>query len=111
MMKSITLLMDSARDYDEAQINALIRRWKRDVAPAIETDHVSVRRLLVDRGQLERSADGRVYRVGFPPGPMAFDLEIDELDLVATITAYRDHVSRERERREAEHAEGRPERS
>lgn len=104
MMKSITLSLDSAKTYDEHEINDLLQRWKADVAPAVETDHVTLRRLLVDWGHLERTQDGAAYRVGFPPRPMIFDLEIDELDLVSTIAAYRDHAERTRRERDA----GRP---
>jgi len=96
LMQSIVMRLDSGRSYSEAQINACIERWKREIAPAIETDHVSLRRTLVDYGRLERSADGSAYRVGFPPRMVAFDLEIWELDLRATISAWREQ---ERSRR------------
>jgi len=66
------------------------------VAPEIQTDHVTLRRLLVDYGYLERTRDGSSYRVGFPPRPMAFDLEVDDIDLKATIAAYRDYQQRRR---------------
>jgi len=89
LMKSILMGMDSGRTYGEVEINDLLREWNRDVAPAIETDHVTVRRLLVDYGYLERTADGGSYRVGFPPRPAAFDLDVDSLDLLATIAAFR----------------------
>jgi hypothetical protein len=88
LMKSILMQLDSARVYTEREINAQIQDWKRDVAPAIRTDHVTLRRVLIDHGLLERTADGRAYRVGFPPSPLIFDVEIDELDLRATIAAY-----------------------
>jgi hypothetical protein len=94
LFKSITMGMDSARVYREREVDALLLCWSRDVAPAIETDHVKLRRHLVDYGYLERTRDGRAYRVGFPARPMAFDLEVDEIDLVATIAAYRDSVCR-----------------
>ena len=94
LMKSIVMLLDSSRTYSEPEINERLRDWCRDVAPAIDTDHVTLRRLLVDHGQLERSADGRAYRVGFPPGAVAFDLEVDDVDVRATIAAYLDHVRR-----------------
>lgn len=99
LMKSIVMLLDSDRRYTESQINDLLQEWKRDVAPAIQTDHVTVRRLLVDFGQLERTADGRTYRVGFPPRPVVFDLEVDDIDVRATIAAYRDHLERRRRAR------------
>jgi hypothetical protein len=98
LVKSILLGLDSERVYSEREVNDLLRRWSRDVAPAIETDHVTLRRLLVDYGHLERTIDGRAYRVGFPARTVAFDLEIEDLDLPATIAAYREHV---RSRRQA----------
>jgi hypothetical protein len=98
LMKSIVMRLDSRRTYTEREINAQLGAWKREVAPAIETDHVTLRRLLVDHGQLERTADGRAYRVGFPPGPVAFELEVDEVDVRATIAAYLEHVQTRRRR-------------
>jgi len=100
LMKSILMDLDSSRHYSEAEINDLLIAWNREVAPAIETDHVTLRRHLVDYGHLERTADGRAYRVGFPPGMVAFDVEIDEIDLRATIAAFIDHT----EQRGKEHA-------
>ena len=98
LMKSIRLLLDADRSYRESEINALLRGWLRDVAPAVDVDHVTLRRLLVDHGQLERTPDGRSYRMGFPPSPMAFDLDVDDVDVRATVAAYRELV-RERARR------------
>ena len=97
MMKSICMLMDSGRTYSEGEVNELLQEWNRDVAPAIESDHVSIRRTLVDYGFLERRADGSIYQVGFPPRPVAFDLEVEDLDLRATVAAYRDYRERRRQ--------------
>jgi len=99
LMKSITMGMDSARTYTEQEVNELLRHWNRDVAPAIQADHVTIRRHLVDHGHLERTADGRSYRVGFPARPLAFDLDVDGLDLRATIAAYLDWAERQRAQR------------
>jgi hypothetical protein len=92
LIQSFLLTLDSSRDYAEREVNQALRTWKRDVAPAIETDHVTLRRLLVDLGRLERTADGAAYRVGFPPGGVAFDLGIYDLDLRATVAAYREYL-------------------
>ena len=89
LMKSIVMLLESDRTYTEGQINSALQDWSRAVAPAINTDHVTLRRLLVDHGHLERTADGGTYRIGFPPRPVVFDLEVDEIDVRATIAAYR----------------------
>ena len=99
LMKSIIMLLKSDQTYTEGEINAALQDWNRDVAPAINTDHVTLRRLLVDYGHLERTADGRTYRIGFPPRPVAFDLEVDDIDLRATIAAYRDYSEQRRRRR------------
>jgi hypothetical protein len=95
-MKSIVLGLDGGRDYREREINERLVAWNREVAPAIEVDHVTLRRLLVDHGLLERNADGSRYRVGFPPGMVAFDLEVFDLDLRATVAAYREKAQRQR---------------
>lgn len=89
LVKSILMRLDSARSYAEGEVNDLLERWNREVAPGIETDHVTVRRLLVDLGHLERTADGGAYRVGFPADAVAFELEIDDVDVSAMIAAYR----------------------
>ena len=94
IMKSLLMGMDSVRTYTEGQVNEIIQDWNREVAPAIETDHVTVRRWLVDYGQLERSPDGGTYRVGFPPASVIFDLEVDDIDVRATVAAYLDQQSR-----------------
>lgn len=97
LFQSIVLTLDSARLYSEREINDALNLWRRDVAPAIDIDHVTLRRTLVDYGRLERTADGRAYRVGFPPKAMAFDLAIYDLDLPGTIAAYLEYAARKRE--------------
>ena len=99
LMQSVVLGLDSSRDYTERQINEALQAWKRDIAPAIETDHVTLRRLLVDWGQLERSPDGGCYRIGFPQRSVAFDLAVYDLDLPSTVAAFREHRERERAER------------
>jgi hypothetical protein len=94
LIKSILMLLDSGRTYTEREVNGLLQGWQRDVAPGIGSDHLTLRRLLVDYGHLERTADGRAYRVGFPARPVAFDLEVDLIDVRATIAAYLDYRER-----------------
>jgi hypothetical protein len=88
LMKSITLDLDEKRTYSERQVNEHLKRWRREIAPAIESDHVTLRRTLVDCGHLERTRDGKEYRVGFPPRSVAFDMGIYDVDLRATVAAY-----------------------
>ena len=98
LLKSVVLDLDGAREYREREINERMIAWSREVAPAIEVDHVTLRRLLVDHGLLERTADGSRYRVGFPPGMVAFDTDIFDLDLRATVAAYRAEATRRKRR-------------
>ena len=97
LFQSIVLTLDSARSYTEREINDALNLWRRDVAPAIDIDHVTLRRRLVDYGRLERTADGRAYRVGFPPKAAAFDLRIYDVDLPATIAAYLEYAAKKRQ--------------
>lgn len=90
LMKSIVLGLDADRVYAEREVNARLQAWSRDVAPAIAVDHVTLRRLLVDHGYLERPADGGSYRVGFPARPVAFALEVYDLDPRAVASAYQE---------------------
>jgi hypothetical protein len=105
LMKSIRLGIDPRRTYREPDVNALLQGWLHDVAPALDVDHVTLRRLLVDYGHLERTADGRGYRLGYPSRPLAFALDVDEVDVRATIAAFRAH---EEQRRRASRARARP---
>ena len=101
LMQSVVMQLDSERSYSEKEINAQLVAWSRDVAPSIETDHVTLRRLLVDYQRLERTADGASYRVGFPARTVAFELEVFDLDLRATVAAYRDQIATRRKRHRA----------
>jgi hypothetical protein len=101
LMQSVVMQLDSARTYSEPEINAQLKGWSSEVAPSIDIDHVTLRRLLVDYHRLERTSDGSKYRVGFPASVVAFDLEIYDLDLRATTAAYREHVQSRRRRRDA----------
>ena len=96
LMQSILMSLDSARTYEECEINELLQNWLREIAPSIETDHVTLRRMLVDYGRLERTASGSSYRVGFPPRATAFELEVYDVDLRATIAAYREYDAAKR---------------
>ena len=100
LMKSIRMTMEPDAEYSEPQLNELLIDWNHKIAPEIDCDHVTIRRLLIDYGELERTSDGTRYRIGFPVRPLAFAMEIEELDLAATVSVYR----MEQERREQERA-------
>jgi hypothetical protein len=113
LVESILMSLDSGATYRESEVNESLKRWNREVAPAIETDHVTLRRMLVDYGRLERTADGRFYRVAFPQRMTAFELEVYDLDLPAVLAAYRESMERQRKEKRAAAAksESRPRRA
>jgi len=96
LMKSMQLMFDAARDYGEKEVNQLLGTWLSDVAPALDSDHVILRRLLVDHGFLVRSSDGGVYRVG--PGRGDFEAAVNHVDPVRIM---QDARAAEAERKEA----------
>jgi hypothetical protein len=106
LMKSVTLDLDEKAIYSEREVNEHLKCWKRDVAPALETDHVTLRRWLVDYGYLERKRDGSEYRVGFPAKAVAFDVAIYDVDLRATVAAYLAEQSRRAAEKKARRAGG-----
>jgi hypothetical protein len=87
-MKSFALELDERAVYSERAVNEQLKRWKRDIAPALDVDHVTLRHWLCDYGHLERTRDGKQYRVGFPAKALAFDVEIYDVDLRATVKAF-----------------------
>ena len=56
------LAFDARRDYAESEVNVVLERWLAVTATMLETDHVQLRRALVDCGLLERDPYGKSYR-------------------------------------------------
>ena len=85
-MKSVVLTLDSEVSYSEIEINNAIKYWLIDIGKRIRFDHVMLRRMLVDRGYLDRDRRGSAYTVG-ASGDMVdrFDSDISELDVYRII--------------------------
>ena len=82
----------------EETVNTNLLRWRSEVAPHLEVDHVTLRRYLVDEGYLVRDADGRSYAVHpVGRGEVQFDPAIANLDDVAIIEAARSRAAARRE--------------
>jgi hypothetical protein len=96
------MTLDPEAEYSERQLNDLLVDLNRTIAPEIECDHVTLRRLLVDYGEPDRTSDGAWYRAAFPARPLAFSFEIDELDVAATVAVYRTQQERRREGNQVE---------
>jgi hypothetical protein len=75
---------DVDRDYDEAGVNAALKAWLAGPGSMFVTDHVELRRWLVDVGLLERDGYGRRYRRTVPRADWASAIAaLQGLDLVA----------------------------
>ena len=86
LLKSIVLTLDRERDYTEREIGDKLAFWLVDICSAIDLDHVTLRRLLVDTGYLVRQADGSQYRVADPAGAEGmFSPEVDSVDVYESI--------------------------
>ena len=80
LLASIVLPLDRGKTYSEKEINAAIERWLADVGRALDSDHVTLRRLLVDEGLLVRDPAGEAYRVSAAKTEEMIEPEVTELD-------------------------------
>jgi hypothetical protein len=90
---------------DERALNAALRAQLADAARFLDTDHVELRRWLVDAGWLARDGFGREYR-RVEPGHLPADVRslaaaLEGLDTVAWARAQRERKAEERARRQA----------
>jgi len=89
--------LDLEAAYSEKALNGVLERWVLEVAPHLGTDHVALRRYLVDAGFLTRDAAGRAYRVSPSGRQCSFDPEILALDVPAALaSAKEDRLERKR---------------
>lgn len=95
LLKSIALMLEEGREYDESQLKEPLQAWCDGPGKAIITDHVAVRRYLVDAGYLQRDAAGSTYRLDAQKAAEGFAPDVEALD-PATIVA---RALREREER------------
>ena len=70
VVSAAALAFDDGATYTEAEVNERLRAWLADPGAMLETDHVELRRLLVDTRLLDRDGYGRAYVRA--PVPQAF---------------------------------------
>jgi hypothetical protein len=88
---SIVQVLNLGSSYSEPQLNAALMEWLADVGRAIEIDHVTLRRYLVDAGYLRRAATGAVYEVCVPSSEeVEFEPGVLDIDPVAVVQAARE---------------------
>jgi hypothetical protein len=103
LFKSIILMLETRRDYTENEVNECLAKWLSEVGQAIEIDHVSLRRYLVDAGYLTRDAAGRSYRVDPEQTAELFEAGIEEINLMDIVA----EASKRTEKRKREYLEKR----
>ena len=80
LFKGIVLRLDRESVLSEKELDAGLQSWLSEVERAPETDHVTLRRHMVDEGYLVRDAAGSVYTSGDSNTAPPFAAEIKELD-------------------------------
>ena len=88
----------AGRGFSEREVNDLLRVFLAAAGAMLATDHVELRRWLVDFGLLTRDGYGRVYTAGSPAPEFAAPVaELAGVDLagVATDARLRDVLQRE----------------
>ena len=104
VLKSIALRLSKDRTYTEQEINAALAGWISEVACSFEVDHVALRRSLIDEKYLDRSEDGKLYRLSIPSCADWFAPEVDEIDPAIVIQA----ALAEAKAKRARHAQSEP---
>lgn len=95
LLKSAILMMGQPDQLTEKDVNAKLEVWVKEVAQSEHVDRVSLRRELVDRGYLSRSADGSTYQILHPgPHPELFDEAIEQLDISKEVEMARAEMAR-----------------
>ena len=101
LLKAVVLGLDPSRAYTEKDLNEALRLRIGDLGAA-ETDHVTMRRLLVDAGHLVRERDGSIYRTAPEPrdGPR-FEAGVETVDVVQVLLDARARADRRKKEHEA----------
>jgi 8-oxo-dGTP diphosphatase len=96
---SAALGLDPQRPYSERELNEALRRWTAAFGDAVNLDHVTLRRYLVDERYLQRdSAGARYERTATAGWPYTLDPSLDTLDLEAWVAEAR--VERQRKKQQ-----------
>lgn len=85
LLKSVALMLDEGRNYDEGALKEPLEAWCQGPGQAIITDHVTLRRYLVDAGYLQRDAAGSTYRLDAQKAAEGFAPDVEALDPAAIV--------------------------
>jgi tRNA(adenine34) deaminase len=102
VLAAAALALDEGVDYTEAEVNGRLKDWLANAGAMLDTDHVELRRWLVDMRLVERDGYGRRYRRAGAASDFAAPLEaLGGYDLGIIATESRESAERERAARRA----------
>ena len=102
LLKSMTLLLQTERDYTEQEVNARLMEWVEQLGQIIYLDHVTLRRYLVSAGYLSRDLAGRRYQVDEVKTREMFE---DAVELINPVAVVEEALRRSEEEKRAYLAE------
>ncbi|MEO8136153.1 MAG: DUF2087 domain-containing protein [Betaproteobacteria bacterium] len=91
---------EAGRVYAEREINTRLKAWLDGPGCMVETDHVNLRRLLVDTAVLNRTSDCAEYRIA-PEACAALSPELAAIDAAALVAEARRAALEQRAARKA----------
>ena len=106
VLSAAALALHKGVEYTEPEVNERLKRWLDDGGAMLATDHVELRRWLVDMQFVERDGYGRSYRRSTAPNAFAATLaalEGADLNAIARIARDADVAAREQRKREWRH--------
>jgi len=102
VLAAASLAFPLRRTWSEREVNDLLRGWLEGAGAMLATDHVELRRWLVDVRVLARDGYGRVYEAGNPaPDIAALAAELAGVDLSELAQDARSRDAARRDERKA----------
>ena len=96
--------------YSERDVNERLKAWLSGAGAMLSTDHVELRRWLVDNGVLVRDGYGRAYALGVPREEIASAMrELAGHDVASLVRDARERDTAERAERKARWQSGKQE--
>lgn len=111
VLSAAALSLHQGVEYSEAEVNERLKRWLDDGGVMLATDHVELRRWLVDLRFVERDGYGRSYRRATGPNAYATTLaalEGSDLNAIARISREADAAARAQRKAAWQSAERKP---